>query len=83
MSLEIKCPKCGAVPDPERYTFELVEPALAYRKLAFTLDRKGKITKIESTDVEHDDGDGESLLNHRGCTTFPVPDDFWEFDIYG
>jgi hypothetical protein len=81
---KIKCPKCGALPDPERYTFELVEPAVAYRKLAFTISEEGAITGIDTTDVTHDAGDGESELGCRTCETqFPIPDGFWSFDIYG
>ena len=81
---ELKCPKCGTTPSRTAYTFELVEPAMAYRKLAVGFDAEGTITSIESADVSHDDGDGEKELGCRSCgTLFPIPKGFWKFDIYG
>lgn len=80
---DLKCPKCGAVPTSSSWEWTLVEPATAYRRLAISVAKNGEVTQITSNDVEHDDGDGESFLSHRGCTTFKIPKGFGDFDIYG
>jgi len=80
---DIKCPKCGLIASNTAHGFQLVEPATAYRPLAISVDKNGEVTQIQTTDIEHDDGDGESRLSHRGCGEFPIPKGFWEFDIYG
>jgi len=80
---DIKCPKCGVTAGNDVSGFQLVEPATAYRNLSVSADKNGKITQIEAYDIEHDSGDGDRRLHHRGCGEFEIPDGFWEFDIYG
>ena len=80
----IKCPKCGVTPTQTAFMFELIEPALAYRKLEFVLNKDGGIESINAHDLSHDDGDGDRELGCRNCgDRFPIPEGFWDFDIYG
>ena len=80
---KLKCPSCGTVPTSDSWQWTLVEPATAYRRLAISVDTGGEITQIESHDIEHDSGDGESYIGHRDCPKlFKIPKGFWEFDVY-
>ena len=80
---DLKCPNCGAEPTDNAWQFELVEPATAYRRLAFVV-KDGELTDIKTTSLEHDDGVGDRMLKHVGCEEhFKIPEGFWDFDVYG
>ena len=79
----LKCPKCGMTPTNESWDFKLVEPAIAIRPLSITVDKNGEVTQIETTDLEHDDAEGDRRIWHRGCGEFEIPAGFWDFDVYG
>lgn len=81
---KLKCPECGAVPDSNSYRFQLVEPAVAIRRLAIEVNEEGEIEQIQTTDLEHDDADGDNFIEHIGCGgRIQAPLDFWHYDIYG
>lgn len=81
---QFKCPTCGLVPTSETSGFELVEPATAYRRLAFTVKEDGSIDQIETLDLSHDDGEGTRYVHHNTCNgEIEIPKAFWDYDIYG
>lgn len=84
MAQDIKCNVCGDAPTSESLRWQLVEPAITIRRLAIEVNQAGEIAQIRVRDLTHDDGDGETVLEHTGCLgTVKIPEAFWDFDVYG
>lgn len=78
---EFKCPECGELPDPNLYSYELIEPVTAYRRIYFTTVGD-EVTRIETSDTDYEETGKTHMLRHACGEVFDVPAGFFDYTIY-